>query len=273
MVADVRFQVAQPVRYVATLALQPVNWLIAQPLHAAQWMGGYFQQLEQAQIESTQLKQRLTSQAQKSNLVDQLQVENQRLRTLLSLRARPETTGIAAQVLYEAADPFTRKVIIDKGATDGLTLGSPVLDEWGVLGQLTQLNASTSEVTLLIDRDHAIPVLNTRTGARSVAYGDAISFGGSIELRFMATNADVLVGDLLTTSGVDGIYPAGLPVAKIQHIERKADNAFAKIHCVPIANIHGALHLMVLQPLTPLFPATLLATPSALTPYKRGVKK
>src|SRR6185295_18212455 len=104
------------------------------------------------------------------------------------------------------------KVIIDKGAAQGVDAGSPVIDESGVLGQVTRVHALISEVTLVTDRDQAIPVLNTRTGARGIAYGDPHE--GGLELRYMAANADVQAGDLLTTSGVDGVYPTGIPVAK-----------------------------------------------------------
>ena len=112
-----------------------------------------------------------------------------------------------------------------------------------------------SEVTLVIDRDHAIPVLNTRTGARSVAYGDPVTQGGSLEMRFMPANADVLAGDVLTTSGVDGIYPPGLPVARVSKVERRADSAFARIHCAPLALALGARHVMVLKPMAGAIPA------------------
>ena len=145
-------------------------------------------------------------------------------------------------MLYDAADPYTRKVIIDKGMAQGVDLGSPVLDESGVLGQVTRVHPLVSEVTLLVDRDLAIPVLNVRTGARSVAYGDPAVSGSGLELRFMGSNSDVQQGDLLTTSGVDGVYPAGLPVAKISRIERRAESAFAKIYCTPQALVTGARH-------------------------------
>jgi rod shape-determining protein MreC len=147
-----------------------------------------------------------------------------------------------------------------------------VLDELGVVGQITRVHPLTSEVTLLIDRDQAIPVLNTRTGARSVAYGDSLSYGGTLDLRFMAANADVLAGDLLTTSGVDGVYPAGLPVARIDKIERRADTAFAKIHCIPVAKITGALHVMVVKPLTVFQPNTLTEKPLVDITHKKGGK-
>jgi rod shape-determining protein MreC len=221
-------------------------------------LSNYFQDLSAAQSDTQTAHRKLTQLMQKSAVAEQLQLENRRLRQLLELRLRADTSGIAAEVLYEAADPYTRKLVIDKGVTQGIVVGSPVLDELGVVGQVTRTHPLTSEVTLLIDRDQAIPVLNTRTGARSVAYGDSLSYGGMLELRFMAANADVLDGDLLTTSGVDGVYPAGLPIAKIVKIERRADTSFAKIHCAPIAKITGALHVMVVKPLTAFQSNTLL---------------
>jgi len=130
----------------------------------------------------------------------------------------------------------------------GVQPGSPVIDARGVLGQVTQVLPFTSEVTLVIDRDLSIPVQNTRTGVRSVAFGDASAHGGGLELRFMAANADLQEGDLLSTSGVDGIYPAGLPVAKIERIERRADSAFARIYCLPLAHVTAARYVLVLEP-------------------------
>jgi rod shape-determining protein MreC len=272
MVADARFQVTKPVRSTFATMLYPLQWLTMQPLTGIEFLSHYFQSLSSAQDDADDAHRKLTLQMQKSTTVAQLQIENHRLRQLLELKQRPDTSGIPAEVLYDAADPYTRKIVIDKGTTQNIILGSPVLDEFGVVGQVTRIHPFTSEVTLLIDRDQAIPVLNTRTGARSVAYGDSLSFGGTLELRFMAANADVLQGDLLTTSGVDGVYPAGLPVAKIDKIERRADTAFAKIHCTPIARISGASHVMVLNPLSNLQPNTLNEKPVPLIKAKRGAK-
>ena len=272
MVADVRFQVAKPLRSTLATVLYPVQWMAMQPIVGSHFLGNYFQSLSAAQSDAEDVRRRLALQMQKASIAAQLQIENHRLRQLLDLKQRPETSGTPAEVIYEAADPYTRKIVINKGTAQNILAGSPVLDEFGVVGQVTRTHPFTSEVTLLIDRDQAIPVLNTRTGARSVAYGDSLSFGGTLELRFMAANADVLQGDLLTTSGVDGVYPAGLPVAKIDKIERRADSAFAKIHCVPIGRVSGASHVMVLHPLSNL-QANTLTEKSALTAQsKRGAK-
>jgi rod shape-determining protein MreC len=249
MVADVRFRITQPLRAAVATVLYPVQWLAMRPVLLVRNGGEYFQDLQAAQANEAAARQRLAVQAQRTGQVEQLELENTRLRKLLALRDKISTPGQAAEVLYDAADPYTRKIIIDKGLAQGIEAGSPVIDEAGVLGQVTRVHPLISEVTLVIDSDQAIPVLNARTGARSVAFGDP-THGGALELRFMAGNADVQAGDLLTTSGVDGIYPAGLPVARVDRVERRADSAFARIYCVPQALVTGAKHVMVLKPVS-----------------------
>ena len=137
---------------------------------------------------------------------------------------------------------------------------------------MTRVYPLVSEVTLVVDRDQAIPVLNTRTGARGVAFGEPSLQAGGMELRFMAGNADVQAGDLLVTSGVDGVYPAGLPVARVDKVERRAESAFARIHCLPLAMVSGVRHVMVLEPLSQKIPA-LPDAEAAPSSAKRGARK
>ncbi|RYF39263.1 MAG: rod shape-determining protein MreC [Comamonadaceae bacterium] len=251
MVADARFKITQPLRAAVNTLLYPVQWLAMRPVLLLRGGGTYLESLQDAQAAEAAARVRLAQQSQRAAQVEMLALENDRLRKLLELRARIVTHAQAAEVLYDAADPYTRKVIIDKGMAQGVLAGSPVVDEAGVLGQVTRVHPLISEVTLVIDRDHAIPVLNTRTGARSVAYGDPTgAHGGSLELRFMAGNADVQAGDLLSTSGVDGVYPPGLPVARVERVERRADSAFARIYCKPQAVVEGARHVLVLTPVS-----------------------
>ncbi|MDB5884067.1 MAG: rod shape-determining protein MreC, partial [Polaromonas sp.] len=198
---------------------------------------------------------------------------NNRLRKLLDLKAQLATPVMAAEVVYDAADPYTRKVVIDKGQSHQVEVGSPVLDESGVLGQVTRVHPLVSEVTLVVDRDLAIPVLNVRTGARSVAYGDPAVGGSGMELRFMGSNADVQAGDLLTTSGVDGVYPPGLPVARVTRVEHRAESAFSKIYCVPQALTAGARHVIVVKPVSSGLAQQLPAAAAPAEPARRGATK
>jgi rod shape-determining protein MreC len=249
MVADARFNIVQPLRAGIGAVLYPIQWLALKPVQLVMGGGRYLEDLQTAQGNEAAARKALALQAERASQADTLAQENARLRSLLELRQTTQTPGRAAEVLYDAADPYTRKLVIDQGLTNGIAAGSPVIDEHGVIGQVTQVQPFSSEITLVIDRDLSIPVQNVRTGARSVAFGDASAHGGGLELRFMAANADLQEGDLLTTSGVDGVYPPGLPVAKIDRIERRADSAFARIHCVPLAHVTAARYVLVLAPI------------------------
>lgn len=272
MVADARFRIAQPLRAAVATALYPLQWVAMRPVLGLRFVGTYFESLQSAQASEAEARRKLALQSLRANQVEQLEIENGRLRKLLELRDRVGTRAQAAEVLYDAADPYSRKVIIDRGLADGIEPGSPVVDESGVLGQVTRVHPLVSEVTLVVDREQAIPVLNARTGARSLAYGDPTGQGGTLELRYMPGNSDVQVGDLLTTSGVDGLYPPGLPVARVVKVERRPDSGFARIDCAPLAMVQGARHVMVLTPLSTDLPQRPpAADPAAIV--KKGQRK
>ncbi len=248
MVADLRFEVARPVRAGIAAALYPAQWLVLQPVQAMAGVGGYFTSLHNAQQSEGEALKRLATQADRNLQLEQMQLENQRLRALLAMRERAGTQAMGAQVLYDAADPYSRRIVIDRGQTQGVQAGSPVIDENGVLGQVTRVYPLVSEVSLLIDRDMAIPVLNVRTGVRSVAYGQPSTKGDGMELRYTLASADIAEGDLLTTSGVDGVYPPGLPVARVTLVARQAESSFSRIEAEPLAQVQGTLHVLVLTP-------------------------
>ena len=272
MVADARFKVTDPLRHIVALALYPVQWLMLKPVEATSLGADYLQALQKSQLEVAHARQALALMSQRSSQAEQLMQENDRLRTLLDLRERLVTSAQAAQILYDSADPYSRRVVVDQGESTGVEVGSPVMDAAGILGQVTRVYPYLSEVTLLVDRDQAIPVLNARTGARGVAYGDPVaSHGGGMELRFVSANADVQEGDLLTTSGLDGVYPPGLPVAHVQHVERRADSAFARIYCSPVAQIEGTRHVMLLKSVAGQLPAR--PQPDPVVPPKKGARK
>lgn len=269
MVADARFNIVQPLRAGIGTVIYPIQWIALKPVQLIAGGGRYLEDLQSAQNNEAQARKALALQSERASQADTLAQENARLRSLLELRQTTQTPGRAAEVLYDTADPYTRKVVIDQGMTNGIAAGSPVIDEYGVIGQVTQVLPFTSEVTLVTDRDLSMPVQNVRTGARSVAFGDANAHGGGLELRFMAANADLQEGDLLSTSGVDGVYPAGLPVARIDRIERRADSAFARIHCVPLAHVTAARYVLVLAPTGVAPPAAV----AAADPGPGGKKK
>ena len=248
MVADARFTIAAQLRALLATALYYPQQVLLMPVQAIAAASDYALGLRHALATEEAARRELAKQAERALRVEQLLAENARLRGLLELRPGLTVHAQAAQVLYEASDPYSRKVIIDRGATQGVVIASAVINEAGVLGQVTRVFPLSAEVTLLTDKDAAIPVLNTRTQARSAAFGSAAAPGGGMEMRFMAGNSDVQVGDALTTSGVDGVYPPGLPVARVTSVDRKLDSGFARIVLAPAALPDGVRHVMVLEP-------------------------
>lgn len=250
MLADVRLKLTEPVRQAVSAVLFPMQWAAMRPVEWLATGQGYLQDLSDAQDESLNARKQMTAMVLKVQEAERLREENQQLRDLLELRPRLVVTTVAAEVMYETPDSYTRRVVLDKGQVAGVEAGSPVMDDLGVLGQVTRVQPFSSEVTLLSDREQAISVMVARTGARSVAYGDASNLrNDGMELRFMSNDADVKEGDELVTSGVDGVFMAGLPVARVVRVERRAQSPFMRIYCEPVARLDGARHVMVLTPL------------------------
>src|SRR6516225_6208764 len=275
MAADTRFAVTRPLRAGLAIVLLPLERALELPVQALHGGGEYFSGLHQAQADLAKAQALLIAQSAKAARVDTLVAENNRLRALADLKPALTVKSQVAEVLYEASDPFSRKLFIDRGASQGVVPGSPVIDEAGVLGQVTRVYPLSSEVTLLIDKEAAIPVLNTRTHQRSAAFG---ADGATLELRFMAGNADVKVGDLLQTSGVDGIYPPGLDVARVVKVDPRADSSFARIALAPTASADGVRHVLVLEPMALQLPPRPAPEPDANAPAKgqkpiKGTKK
>jgi rod shape-determining protein MreC len=247
---DKQLQFTKPLRAGLSTLILPIQWLVLQPGEALSAMGTYFQSLDRAQTNLKAAELKLLQQSVRSQQLDQLQIENQNLRQLMSLQSSMVVASQAAEVLFDVPDPYNQRIVIDRGQLKNVALGSPVIDAGGVVGQVTRVYPLTSEVTLLTDKDQSIPVLNSRTGSRNITSGDVLAGLPMIELKFVPASADVKEGDLLTTSGIDGIYPAGLQVARISHIERRVDISFARIHASPLAELKGR-HVLILQPSAP----------------------
>lgn len=250
MLADARLRMTEPVRQAVSAVLFPLQLGVMKPV---EWLSNgknYFQDLAQAQAQAAESQRLMAEMSLKAYEADRLEVENQHLRQLLGLRPRLVVDAVAAEVMYETPDSYTRRVVLDKGQVAGVQPGSPVMDDLGVLGQVTRVQPFSSEVTLLSDREQVIPVMVARNGLRGVVYGNASnSRPDGMTLRFMSNDADIQEGDELVTSGIDGVYVPGWPVARVVEVERGAQSPFLRIVCEPIARLNGAHHVMVLRPL------------------------
>jgi rod shape-determining protein MreC len=248
MAADTRWRLTQPLRSAVATALLPLQQTLQVPVALLENGLSYLQGIKDAQTREAAARAQLARQSERAARTEQLAAENERLRALLALQPALQVRSTAAELLYEAGDPYSRKIFINRGARQGVVAGAPVVNEAGVLGQVTEVYPLSAVVTLLTDRDAAIPVLNTRTQQRGAAFGGAEG-GTALELRFMAANADVQAGDALTTSGVDGVYPPGLPVARVAQVERRSDAGFARIVLAPMVALDNLRHMLVLEPL------------------------
>lgn len=244
MVLDARFRYVENVRQVVALAAYPIQRVAMAPLDLFHGVAGYFSSTAALREENTALRTKQLHAAQELLRLEALSEENKQLRRLLEAQERLPRKSVFAEILYTARDPFSRKVVIDKGSQHGILAGQPVIDDVGVIGQVTRAYLLMSEVTLLSDKDQAIPLQVQRNGLRAVAYGGGE--GGMLDLRFMAANADISNGDVLVTSGIDGTYPPGLPVATVARIERDAAYAFARISLAPTAGVDRYRQVLVL---------------------------
>jgi rod shape-determining protein MreC len=248
MVVDSRQHMTGPLRLVASTVIAPLQWLALQPVHFVGFMGQYMGSLQDALDEAESVRQELTRQAQRAAIVEHLSQENLELRGLLNMQAQAVRHSQVARIVFEVADPYFRKVMVNRGLQHQVKLGSAVLDGFGVIGQVTRVYLTTAEVTLLTDRQQAIGVLNTRTGQRSLAYGLADLRRQALELRFESINTEAEVGDILTTSGIDGIYPPGLAVGRISLVQTTGTSGFARIEVEPIGRVGHSTHVLIIPP-------------------------
>ena len=268
IIIDSRVRMLETVRVGLGVVLYPVQRALLVPSRVADTVADYFTSVTSLTRENEQLKRKQFETSQSLQQARELAVENERLRKLLGARERLANAAVLADVLYESRDRFARKLVINVGINDGVRAGSPVIDDAGVVGQITRAFNETSEVTLLTDKDQSIPVQILRNGLRGVAFGGAEP--GTLDLRFMAANADVVNGDVATTSGIDGVYPSGLMVATVGRVERAAKDQFARIVMSPVGGIESNKHLLVLL----VEPAKLVAPPAAaVAAPRKGARK
>jgi rod shape-determining protein MreC len=250
-VVDLRFRSLELLRQSVALVVDPVQRIAQTPGSLVDYARNYLEGVQSLQHENAELRHAKLNTAPNLLRLEQLEAENERLRKLLVVKERESAKGQVVQILYSARDPFSRKVIVDKGQQSGIITGQPAIDEAGVVGQVTRVFPFSAEITLITDKDQAVPVQIVRSGQRSVVFGLG---NGQLELRYMPANADVQVGDVLVTSGLDSVYLQGFPVARVVNVERDSAYSFARIFCVPIAGVENFGEVMILDPRQPLPP-------------------
>ncbi|MBI5438050.1 MAG: rod shape-determining protein MreC [Nitrosomonadales bacterium] len=244
---DARYRYLESTRSALSVLVSPVQRLATLPGVLWQQAGDFFITQRNLVDENKLLHRQHESDAAQLSQLQALQQENQQLRSLLALPHRSEFNAQPAEVVYAERDVFKRRVLLNKGADAGIKAGQVVMDDIGIVGQITRVYPWLSEVTLITEKDHAVPVQVLRNGLRTIVFGAGDT--SQLSLRYMPISSDIQNDDVLVTSGVDGIYPPGIPVAKVIKIERDAAYPFARVICLPLAGVDKHRHLLVLSDL------------------------
>lgn len=248
LISDLRMHYLDGTRQALAVVAYPLQFAAATPAEYVRKASSYFSGLASLQRENSRLKTRELAMASQVLFTEQLQRENSDLRNLLLMQQNLRVRSSAAEIVFTARDPFSRKVILNKGSQQNIEPGSPVVDQAGVIGQVTRVYPLHAEVTLLSDKDQAIPVVIERSGLRAVMFGTG---NGLMELKFLAANAEIRPGDRILTSGLDGIFAPGLPVATVLKITRDSAESFARILCRPVGNVERSGAVLVLSRIGP----------------------
>jgi rod shape-determining protein MreC len=266
MIADHRFGALEAVRLSLSVLVHPLQQVASAPGMAFDRLGDYFSSQDRLIRENEALRAKLLEYAAAAQQSKLLHAEQDHL-LAMTARSRFATDGTLAEVLSYGRNPFTRKLVLDKGLTQGVKSGMPVIDGEGVVGQVTAVGTFTSEATLLTEKDQSVPVMLTRNGLRAIAVGSGKD--GSIDVPFMPVSADIQNGDLFVTSGIDGTYPPGLVVARVTAVEKNAAYVFAKITARPAAGVDNHRFVRILTSPRPALPPP----PEARGEEKRPAKE
>lgn len=240
LIADLRYRYLEVLRQAVSVITYPLQMAAYGPVQLARNVSTYFSSVQALTSQNAELERKQVEVAGRLLRQEGIEQENLRLRALLDMKAQQPVSGVVAEILYNTRDTFSRRVILNKGLQQGIDTGQAVIDDAGLIGQVTRSYPLQAEVTLLSDKDQAVPVQITRNGLRAVLFGAG---NGQLELRFLAASADVQVGDDVVTSGLDGVFLPGLPVARVVRIDRDSSYSFARILCQPAAGIeqHGTV--------------------------------
>lgn len=245
LIVDSRWQVLEPARRVVSVAIYPFQRLVLAPRDLIEHVNTWSSAATQARSENEALQRQRIELAQLATHAAQLATENEQLRRLLNVPDTVSQHAIAVQVLYEPANAFSQHLIFNKGSDSGIMPGMPVIDEGGVVGQVVRVTPYTSEAALLTDDRVSIPVQVLRNGLRLIAFGG--SAHDAIEVRYLSANVDIEPGDTLITSGIGGLFPAGLPVATIESVEHDPASGFARALARPLSHPERYRHFLVLR--------------------------
>ncbi|CAN7269949.1 rod shape-determining protein MreC [Pseudomonas sp. LjRoot71] len=251
MVVDARFTLLQPLRAQLGLIVEPVYWAGRLPVRLWESATQELSSRSELTAENEKLKAEQLMMQRRLQKLAALTEQNVRLRELLNSAALVDDDVLATELIGIDPNPFTHRILIDKGEKDGVVMGQPVLDARGLMGQVVEVMPYTSRVLLLTDTTHSIPVQVNRNGLRAIASGTGNP--ERLELRHVADTADIKEGDLLVSSGLGQRFPAGYPVAMVSEVIHDSGQPFAIVRAVPTAMLNRSRYMLLVftDPRTP----------------------
>jgi rod shape-determining protein MreC len=247
MAMDQRGHYVPRIRSAAEYLIEPVYHVVEWPVRAMRNLYTQFQSRRSLRHENEQLKELLLGQNGALLRLDTLAEENRRLRSLFEGAQGKEFEYLFAELIQVDLDPFSHKVLIDRGSEEGVTRGQAVIDGAGVMGQIEDVHLHYSTVRLISDPNHALPVQINRTGLRTVAFGSGET--GNLSLPSVPREADVREGDLIVTSGLGDRFPGGYPVARVTSINREEGLTFAQLAAQPLAALDRGREVLLISTL------------------------
>ncbi len=243
MLADRRTEYLHNARSILAVFVTPLQLIASTPDRLGTWIQEAFTSEESLNQAYTRVRGENMKLRARLQRMQALEAENASLRRLLAAAEKVPDQVLMAELVDVSLDPYTHKLIVNRGATDGIYVGQPVLDPEGVMGQVTEIMPFTSAVTLITDPSHATPVQVERNGLRAITFGTGRA--DQLKVSYLTHNADIKIGDVLVTSGMGGRFPAGYPVAEILEIVRDASEAFLRISAVPVARLERSKQVLL----------------------------
>jgi rod shape-determining protein MreC len=244
MAIDARLNYLSHVRQAFIAALHPLEVLADAPSEWYRDINKYFSVHNQLVQENYALKQQAFEHQVMLQRLSTIQAENVHLRSLLNGDIPIQPKAVLGEISHMGRDPFTHTVVVNRGSQHNIKAGQAVVDSNGVIGQVTRVYPFTSEVTLITDKELSIPIQIERNQLRAIAFGEG---NNTLDIPYLPANVDIKVGDKLVTSGIDGVYPAGLAVATVTKIQQNSESPFAKIVSTPVAGVSNHLQLLLLE--------------------------
>lgn len=245
LVVDSRSKALEPARQAVSVVIYPFQRLVLAPRDVVARVQDWADAADLARTEKEELQRQRIELAQVATHAAQLASENEQLRRLLDVTEAVTQPSVAVQVLYEPANVFSQHLVFNKGSSSGIYPGMPVIDQGGVVGQIVRVTPFTAEAALLTDEKVSIPVQVLRNGLRLIAFGSNVP--GKVEVRYLTSDVDLVPGDTLITSGIGGLFPAGLSVAVVDNVDRDAASGFAQALATPLSHPERHRHFLVLR--------------------------